>query len=151
MAELLSAAPGLAGAGFGGLLLLLVVYLLKWEREGRIQHRETVAALKTEHRDEGKSLESKIDRLEARIDELQKVIDAERSLRRDAQDQAARAEARAAAAESHAAALRQLMGAGHDPASTWLPPSPELPARPVDPGDGLGQWWRDSGDAPGDR
>lgn len=130
MAEILSAAPGLAGVGAGGTLLLLVAYLFKSNRDDRSQHREIVDALREQHREESGDLEAKIDRLETRIDELQNVIDSERALRRDAQDQAARAEARASAAEAQYLALRHMMGADDAPATTRLPP----PARELDPG-----------------
>lgn len=119
MAEILAAVPGLAGAGVGGLLLLLVMYLLKANRDDRQQHRETVAAFREEHRREVADLETKIDRLEQRIDDLHKAVDVEREQRREAQDAKSRAETRAAAAE---ATLRQVTGGVHGPATSWLPP-----------------------------
>lgn len=117
MGEIIAAVPGLAGAGVGGLLLLLVMYLLQANRADRTQHRETVTALRTEYRDESKDFEAKIDRLEARIVDLEKVVDAERALRRTAEDTAYRA-------ESQLFAMRQARGAADDPATTWLAPPP---------------------------
>lgn len=117
MGEILTAVPGLAGAGAGGLLLLLVMYLLKSNRDDRAQHRETVAALRAEHRQEVEGLDAKLDRLGKRIDELQRLVDDERELRRAAQDRAARA-------ESEAATLRHMTGTAHDAATAWLPPPP---------------------------
>ena len=118
MVEILTAAPGIIGAGgAGGLLLILVIYLVKANRDDRTQHRETVAALTAEHRNENLELEAKIDRLEARIDDLQKLVDDERRVRRDAEDRAARA-------ESELAVLRQTIGAAYGPATTRLPPAP---------------------------
>lgn len=138
MSEILTAAPGLAGAGAGGLLLLLVMYLVKANRDDRIQHRETVAALTAEHRQEDADVEAKIARLEKRIDELQRLVDDERDLRRAAQDRAARA-------ESEAATLRQATGASYDPATTRLAPPPlgglAPGANPLEDGDGPGGWY----------
>lgn len=118
MVDILTAAPGIIGAGgAGGLLLILVIYLIKANRDDRTQHRETVAALTAEHRNENAELEAKIDRLEQRIDDLQKLVDDERRVRRDAEDRAARA-------ESELAVLRQTLGAAYGPATTRLPPAP---------------------------
>lgn len=133
MGEIIAAVPGLAGAGVGGLLLLLVMYLLQANRADRTQHRETVTALRTEYREESKDFEAKIDRLETRIADLEKVVDTERSLRRDAQDTASRAESRAATAESQLFALREARGGADDPATTWLA-SPPNSAGAVDAG-----------------
>ena len=142
MVDILNAAPGIVGAGgAGGLLLVLVLYLVKANRDDRTQHRETVAALTKEHRDENADLEQKIDRLEARIDDLQRLVDDERGLRRDAEDRAARA-------ESQLAVLQRVTGAAHAPATTRLPPpqhlangeatNPYLEARGDQPGAGRG-------------
>lgn len=117
MAEILSAAPALVGAGSGGLLLLAFMYLVKANRDDRHQHRETVAALRAEHRQEVEGLDAKLDRLGKRLDELQRLVDDEREMRRAAQDRAARA-------ESEAATLRHLTGAAHDAATAWLAPPP---------------------------
>ncbi|MBP2370203.1 hypothetical protein [Pseudonocardia parietis] len=145
MADILSLAPVLTGASGAGLLVLFVMYLVKANRDDRLQHRETIAALREEHRREVAGLEGKIDRLEKRIDDLQGLVDTERQARRDAQEEAHRAEVRASIAEQRLAALMQVSGGAHDPATTWFS-SPALPAvatrvdepepEQVDPGDG---------------
>lgn len=127
MSELLAALPGIASLGTGGVLLVLVGYLIKANRDDRAQHQETVAALTAERGKEAGDQQGRIDRLENRIDELQAQVDVERELRRAAQDNAAAAVARAAAAELQYTALRQVMGADRDPATSWLPPAAVVP------------------------
>lgn len=133
MGEILGAVPGLAGAGAGGLLLLLVMYLVKANRDDRGQHRETVTALRAEHATQVKDLQDRIDRLDKKVDELQRLVDDERELRRAAEDRAGRAEAQLSA-------WQQVTGGAADgPATTRLPPAPPVGMAPgPDPVDDRG-------------
>lgn len=129
MGEILSAAPGFIGAGASGLLIFLVIVLIKANRDDRAQHRETLAAVREDHRKEATDLMAKIDRLEKRLDDLQRVLDDQRELRRAAEDRAGRAAAQLAA-------LEQVTGVAHDPATTRLaPPSTAGMAPGPDPDD----------------